>query len=296
MATREEMQRAILAARALSYTNQGKETIIPADKLKEKFTFFLGFQPSGISSENIGLLDNRVLITNYYAPAVCISNVFEDEQGLRFQHSWVRGVNHGVCSVRLFPDTPPGDNNRAICAFFDVNGNLLALRNADRIFYLHTPPKENGGRWTLSNKINVPERSNEVMWVESVACDPISGTLYTIESNEVNYSRLRSYAGNNVLKPTQLDFSLPVSMYGIGIHAGKLWFVTDFRSEAKHGIYSWQEGDVELKLVIPEVCGSGIAFLKNGSALVPEYGESRPGPLGGGEPGSLTYFPVSMFK
>jgi len=301
-------EQALQAARALSYINQGEEDIIPEEKLGEMVTFPLGFQPSGIThtgkiwyhESNKNAWYEEVLVVNYYAPAVCIATLFFNKNKLQsIANEWIRGAKHGIFSVRLFPDTPQGGNNRGICAFLDGSRNLYIVRNESRNLFLHTPPKGENKRWTLTKKIDVPPRStNECLWIKSIAYDFRGPVICTIESNEVDSARLRSYimGKDYSLTPTDLDFELPINMYGIDMHAEKLWFVTGFRSKAKPGIYSWQEDDAALKLVIPDIYGNGIVLLKNGSALVTEYGESRPGPFGGGQPGSLTYIPASMFE
>ncbi|PIS05281.1 MAG: hypothetical protein COT81_01840 [Candidatus Buchananbacteria bacterium CG10_big_fil_rev_8_21_14_0_10_42_9] len=53
------------------------------------------------------------------------------------------------------------------------------------------------------------------------------------------------------------------------------WFITGARCEHARGIY---RGD---KLVVPNVCGTGLAFLHNGDLLVVEYGRHYPGAIKG---------------
>lgn len=86
-----------------SYSNQQGGITIPAEELNDIVTITLGFQPMGIASKSI---DNgtRIAIAAYFEPAICLVNVKLDQEGLQFQINWIRGVQHGIERVRLFPD------------------------------------------------------------------------------------------------------------------------------------------------------------------------------------------------
>lgn len=281
-----------LAAMAKSYSNQEGGVTIPVDQLGRIVEIPMGFQPVGVSSrpspDGVG---DDVLIAAYFEPAICRVKVNRDENGLHFAVDWIRGVNHGIQSVRLFPDIyQAGGANRAQCVFYGTDGKTIWVsRNGERDFYILSPPNEASGRWTLAAKLSQPPNGEMTMLHAAVLVGDI---LVTIESRVdlTDWRLCHYYVSTEDIKAIGSNQPVPDWIYGIGFRGNKMsWTITDFRSSAPHGIYHSD------KLIVPEVCGTGIAFLSDGSALVTRYGQSYPGAFNG-IPGALIYVPAAMLK
>lgn len=284
------MEKEYVKAMAKSYSNQEEGVTIPVEQLEGIVHLSLGFQPSGIVSQSWGDVDriDRIAIAAYFEPAVCLVRVRRDEKGLHFAVNWIRGVNHGIQSVRLFPDFLRGDANRAQTVNFGPDGTLWVSRNADRTFFILSPPTDPKGRWTLTGKVTLPGEG----MVHSALLD--EGILTTIESildleeweiaeYEYKIEENKFYS----LSKNRVDQYL----YGVAKWQGENWFVTDYRYKKpqRNGIYK------QFSLVVPDIYGDGICFLSDGSALVTRYGQASPGCFNG-EPGALIYVPAHMFK
>jgi len=268
---------------AASFANQQKNITIPTEKLGEPI--FLGFQPLGIASTPKNGYD-LIAIADYYAPAICLAKVRMTADGLEFfDFEWIRGVNHGIQSVRLFPDVVNGgDINRAQTVNFGHDGTLWVSRSADpeRSFFVLSPPENSGDKWSLTDKIQLPKNNNMAM-IHSANILIGLDTLHTIESSaDLNEWRFSIYT----LTPDKLIFGssdeIKPFTYGIAATGKGLMMITDFRSEKKHGIYRYSE------LAVPDVFGNGVAVLSDGSVLITVYGQACPGPFNG-QPGMLLY-------
>jgi hypothetical protein len=266
-----------------SYSNQVGGITIPTDELHDIVVIPLGFQPLGISGSG-----NRIAIAAYFEPAICMAEINTDENGMHFNVNWIRGVNHGIQSVRLFPDMLIyGEANRAQTVNFGPNGTLWVTRNADRKFFILTPSNSPGGRWTLTGSITLLENHN-MAFLHAALLHIGHNDIYAIESSDDgNEWRFSIYSltdgqftcgSNDIIKPYT---------YGIGsAQDGGLLTISDFRAE-KHGIYRYG------KLAYPDIYGNGICLLQDGSALVTRYGQASPGCFNG-EPGKLIYIPKHL--
>ncbi|OGH72374.1 MAG: hypothetical protein A2921_04480 [Candidatus Magasanikbacteria bacterium RIFCSPLOWO2_01_FULL_43_20b] len=286
------MTAAYLAAMAKSYSNQEGGIMIPADQLDQVVEIPLGFQPLGISSRPSpdGAGDD-VLIAAYFEPAICRALVTRDENGLHFNVDWIRGVNHGIQSVRLFPDiSQPGGANRAQCVFWGPDGNVWVSRNGERDFYVLSPPDKPDGRWTLTSKVILPsDDKGDQIHAGHMDSD---GVIYTIESTQSPDKWRRRYYERRDDRWLQAELGICATLtYGLAKEPdGTVWTISDFRSNnLAKGLY------YENRLVVPDICGNGIAFLSDGSALVARYGQSYPGCFNG-IPGALVYVPAAMLK
>jgi len=280
-----------LKAMLLSYSNQEGGVTIAHDQLDQIVEIPLGFQPLGISNQ-IGESNDEILIVAYFEPAICCANVRRDDQGIHFAIDWIRGVNHGIQSVRLFPNICQASGaNRAQCVVHGFEGTIWVSRNNERDFYVLSRPNKPNDRWTIKAKLPLPTNGDMKMLH---ATEIRNNQLVTMESRadltedwqQCNYS----FSTTGDIKVNGIQ-PIPDWTYGIGFRRNDImpWSITDFRSLIPHGIYY---GD---KLIVPEVCGTGITFLSDGSALVTRYGQSYPGCFNG-IPGALIYVPAIMFN
>lgn len=287
------MTPAYRAAMAASYANQTGGITVPVASLNEIVEIPLGFQPLGISSVR-GPKD-LIAIAAYFEPAVCLAEVTCDDQGLHFAVSWVRGANHGIQSVRLFPDiSQPGGANRAQTVNFGPQGELLVSRNGGREFYVLT--HGDGGRRIITGLRILPD-GGVARTVHSSTLDS-NGMLLTVESAaDLTGWALHTYCPDgNGWKASGNPVPLQDWVYGIGRRNrdDSGWLVTDFRASVPRGIYRMAEGGTP-ELVVPEIWGTGICFLLDGSALVARYGQSHSDPFNG-VPGALIYVPAILFQ
>lgn len=279
------MDESYVKAMAKSYSNQQGEVVFPADYLGGIMKIPLGFQPLGIASEG-----NKIAIAAYFEPAICLAEVSRDDAGLHFRVSWIRGVNHGIQSVRLFPDMLMwGEANRAQTVNFGPNGTLWVSRNGDRTFFILSPPPADNpkGRWTLTGKVALPGEGI----VHSALL--VGHRLTTVESSLDAESWFhRDYMAYEISLLSEREIKIDSNFnfsYGIGQRDDDRYFVTDFRCPGPHGIYRWD------RIAVPNIYGDGICFLSDGSALVTKYGHASPGAFNG-EPGGLIYVPAHLFK
>jgi len=270
------------AAAAQSYIDQERGITIPVGELGRIVEIALGFQPLGIVSRPSGEGD-QIAIAAYFEPAICTAMVTRDENGLHFQVDWIRSVQHGIQSVRLFPDVvQPNGANRVQTVNFGPNGTLWVSRNGESDFFVLNPPQE-GGRWTLAGRITLPTS----MLVHSASLS--EATLFTVESpGDLEHWVIKEYRLEE-RQFIQVGSPIPISDYVYGI-GGHHWLITDFRAAVPHGIYRMLGSE----LVVPGVEGNGITFLSDGSALVTRYGQGHSGAFNG-IPGCLIYLPSTQF-
>lgn len=279
---------------AQSYANQIGTITISTAGLDRIIEIPLGFQPVGITAQPTEGGD-RIAIAAYYEPAICLADVTRDETWLHFAVSWVRDVNHGIQSVRLFPDFFRNEPNRLQSVNFGSEGTLWINRNEDRDFFVLAPPAQSGGRWTLLARHSPPRIDQMIHSTLLIEGDK----LITIESPlNLEGWMLHRYqlTDRGLVEDEEARRGLLYDWnYGIGRQIGdqRLWFVTDFRITHYHpnvppGIY------LTGKLVVPDVFGNGICFLSDGSALVTRYGQGHQSPFNG-VPGALIYVPASFF-
>ncbi|MDO8499632.1 MAG: hypothetical protein Q7S66_03155 [bacterium] len=278
-------------AHAQSFANQESRRTIPAKKLGRIVRIRMGFQPFGITSSVNADGTDKVLIANYYGPAIVRTIVSKDEAGLHFAVNHIRGAEG---SMRCFPDVQRGANRMQV-AVRHPNGDVLVLRNGDDDFYALR--LIDGGGFRFEGKFDIAVHKVNQM-VHSAAM--VGDLLVTIESE---IKAATADWCRRVYGPTEDDqlhpiFGLtgddvPSARWRYGIAASsdpkKHWTVTDFRSEEKHGVYLGDD------LVVPGICGSGLAILTDGSMLVSVYGESFPEPFNG-RPGELVYIPAALLK
>lgn len=284
--TREE---AVRKAQKQSFANQQGGVTIPARKLRDMVRIQLGFQPLGISSRPIDGGGTEILVANYYAPAVVRCEVTRDDAGLHFAVSHIRGAKG---STRCFPDiSMPSGANRMQCAVRHPDGRVLVLRNGDHDFFALRQLPDGG--WQFDGMYPLPEVGENQMVHSAVVYDEAGlHWLNTIESDiDCRNWQRRTYniTGRRAAFASEREGRSWV--YGIAeSETGVECTVTDFRCANKvHGIY------LDDDLFVPDVCGSGIALLADGSALVATYGESFPEAFNG-RPGELVYIPARLLK
>ncbi|PIR91997.1 hypothetical protein COU01_04185 [Candidatus Falkowbacteria bacterium CG10_big_fil_rev_8_21_14_0_10_44_15] len=294
----KNVEEAIWRAKAESYVNQESEFTIPTSKLDQIVTIPLGFQPAGISSQQLDDGSAQIAIADYFAPAVCLAKVKRDQAGLHFEVEWIRGVDYQGKRVRMFPDVLyPGMANRMQTVSFGPDGELWITRNEGREFFVLQPPAKKVQGWTLKKIISLPECKEGLgpLFIQSAYFSSFTEDLIVIESNYVDYSCAYWYQveGGAIIR-LRREETLPIFMYGIS-HPIRdtcfseifYYFITDYRCEARHGICRIDQMDVP---IVPRICGTGIAFLSDDSALVTRYGQAYPGPFNG-KPGALIYVP-----
>lgn len=280
-----------------SYTSQEGGITIPATEVENIVTIPLGFQPLGIASQYLNGKD-RIAIAAYFEPAVCLAEVDRDHRGLHFRVSWIRGADHGVQSIRLFPDvSQPAGANRLQTVNFGPNDTIWITRNSERYFYILSPPIPGTNRWTLTGKVTLPDYCKEYHRLESAVIDLAAGKIYTIETTaDLEHWHFSPYivTGGSIKLFSNIEgIKLQSWVYGIGVSPSNehCWFITDFRSKVEKGIYHGSDHAP----AIPNIYGNGICFLSDGSALVTRYGQASPGAFNG-EPGALIYIPARLFK
>lgn len=255
----------------------------------------LGFQPFGISA-----FEDRVLITDYFAPAVCMNRVTVDGGNLTFEVAWIHGALNGITRCRGgFPDMAyPAGANRCVTAFFAPDGKSVCVGRIDREFFLLTP--EENAQWRITGRVVLPE-SSDYPFVHSASLGAEEGFIYTVESNAATDSwRTASYdwGGENNWATHSPKFkavgrqSILRFQYGIAhLRDEKVLIASSHSTRGENatapGIY------VGGKLTVPGIIGSGICILPNGGALVAQYGQEEEG-AHKGKPGALTYVPPAL--
>ncbi|MFH1583120.1 MAG: hypothetical protein ABIB72_02260 [Candidatus Falkowbacteria bacterium] len=270
------MEKDYVQAQNASYSNQGKIFTIPANKLGEIVITPLGFQPLGIAS-----LGNRIAITAYFEPAICLAEITRDNTEVHFTLEWIRGVKHREKSVRLFPNfLKRGEANRAQTVNFEAENNLWISRNGDnKLFNI----VKDGAEWKLTGKtIKIP--TDDMVQSAHLREDTIS----TIEcSLDIKSWYLCVYTRHEQTKAKAIfRQNVDPFIFGATYHHGSRCYITDFRSGEPHGIYR------DSNLIIPEIYGNDLCFLPNGSILATRYGQASNGPFSG-EPGALIYIPAA---
>jgi len=280
-------------ATALSFAGQPESWLIPAENLDTTFIRSgLAFQPLGTASR-MSEAGQQIAWTDYFAPAVCVATVTQEDSGLRVQEHWINGAQSGGYSIRLFPHLMrPGDANRAQTVNFGPDETVWVSRNSDRAFFVFAPQ---GAAWVLTSLIQLPESGPESR-MESALLD--GDKLFTVEATgDLKSWIVKEYRlEGNQISHVAGSTTIPEWVYGIGRRPGDggLWYVTDVRSPAPPGLYRADDIQSPLELVVPGIEGSGIAFLEDGSAFVSVYGQGYPEPSKG-RAGAFCYVPSSSF-
>lgn len=295
-AVSSQAERDYWTAAAQSFKWQVKTRMVPVseDKVTE---IPLGFQPLGISA-----FGDRVLITDYFAPAVCLNKITVNGAYLDFEVAWIHGALNGITRCRGgFPDMAyPTGANRCVTAFFAPDGKSVCVGRIDREFFVLTP--ENNAQWRISARISLPENP-DCPFVHSAALSPEENLLSTVESDaKMDYWRVGCYDWRRdvgwVEDPPELRVlkleAIPRFQYGIAHLRGGQVLVASSHSvrdedAMEPGIY------VGGKLTVPGIIGSGICILTNGGALVAQYGQEEEG-AHKGKPGALTYVPPALLS
>lgn len=287
---------------AKSYAGQGNTFSIPVSEGITEIP--LGFQPMGMSVQRVGVLD-AVAVAAYYEPAVMEMAISTGETGLLGNVTWIRDVNHGIDSVRLFTGHPTfGDKDRAQCVILNADGTVWVSRNGERTFFVLSPPQQENGRRTLVSKFTLP--SDDMRDQIHAAYLDSNGMIHTTESTQSQDEWCRRCYRWSLAGWVKADIiPCPTLTYGLaqrpGPDGGELWTISDFRSNNPNkGLY---RGD---DLVLPSntiqtasgqdgLCGNGLAFLQNGALLISRYGQGYPGCFNG-IPGALLHVPAAMLK
>ncbi|GEM_PF-1106296 len=289
------MSQAYLAAMAASYANQEGGITIPADRLNDIVEIPLGFQPLGICARPADGGGDDIAVADYFGPAICTARVKRDEKGLNFKVDWIRGARFGFDQIRLFPDVAsPGGANRMQTVNWGRDGTLWIGRNTGREFFVLSPDAKCG--WHLVEKVELPAADRVV---HSALVGLGNQCTHTVEStsdlkcwSQVIYAGKPNAKGVDALH-LLASFLLPSWFYGLAMKNG-VFAVTDFQATVSRGIYDVNRTDQPPRLVVPNVWGTGICFLSDGSALVSRYGQSHPLAFNG-LPGALIYVPARMF-
>ncbi|MEK7551834.1 MAG: hypothetical protein AAB534_00240 [Patescibacteria group bacterium] len=238
-------------------------------------------QPLGVSYDP---QTGQFVIAEYFEPQVCLGKLRQDGDDIVMDMKFVKGAEG---TTRLFPDFFKKDFNRMQVAYFDGAGNLCVLRNSDRKIFVISPPETEGGRWRfLNEEISFPDDVEEGTMVHSLLLR--GDNVHTVESNvKCDAWTINEYAfaDDNTLERASKE-DIGAFRYGIARQEGsdRLWTITDFRATERKGIY--HDGE----LVIPGLCGNGIAFDPDGNAIVTQYGHSIE------KPGALVFVPAHMFS
>ena len=255
----------------------------------------LGFQPFGISSRG-----DMILITDFFAPAVCINRVTVDGNTLRFEVAWIHGAWNGITRCRGgFPDMDyPSGANRCVTAFFAPDGTSVCIGRIHRDFFLLSP--EDNAQWRLKTRISLPECTDFPL-VHSATLN--GNLLLTVESDAaMNKWRLASYLWHegHDLAAHSPKFELAdlrdISRFHYGIAYLHGEPVTVSSSHSVRGENATSPGIyVGGKLTVSGIIGSGICVLPNGAALVAAY-EQEEEEAHKGNPGKLIYVPPALLQ
>lgn len=302
------MQGSYERSQALSY-RPGEPLVIPPDKLEGVFQFqFGGSQPFGCTARSVGQGKDEVFVSTYFEPSI-MRLVFTRtaDGGLVIAVTPIRGVDHGVDSVRIFPGFPGGPfgrENRGREVSVTPESDLWVCRSDRQLFLLKRPETEDG-RWRMVRQVSLPDPWNNERWVHSMRVDEgteETGVIDTIEgvAHAAELTR-RRYTLNQATGVALENFGgeLPatdwVYGWGTGRSGNDMWFVTDARcTRAHHGIYRGttlvckDPGDASLT-------GTGICFLGDGTGIVSQYGQGFPGPFNGRE-GRITIIPAHLLQ
>ncbi len=278
---------------AVSLSGQTGEITFPLDYNKIQTTL-IEFQPSGITSEE----PKGVVVGDYFFPAILLLSLKEKTpQLLCFAKEWIRTANFDGHSVRLFPDIAQPSGANRLQSVNWCGERLVISRNAERSLFVLVPTLLGKDNWAIAERTSLPEvQGYDLGMLHSVLFG--NDSLMTIESTiDLSKWYLVNYElGGGEICVSGEPKSLPPWMYGVGKKPGDedgLWFVTAATSNQKKasGIYRWKgSGAFPNKPVVSDICGNGICFLEDGSALVSKYGYNV------SESGSVTYIPSSLFE
>lgn len=270
-------------ARDASYPSQeeGVSHLISNHKLRSAVGIPLAFQPMGIASQKISDGKTILAVAKYNGPGISLITVMREKIGLLFIFNSIDWVRFGEYEVRIFPDIyAPANVNRPQTVNFGPNGTIWVSRNADREFFILSPPNNPSEKWTLTGRIRIPgnERVESAFLKENY--------LVTVESTpDLKTWTRRQYLHTQPNVDFVLDDEIDVRPYTYGFarnEKGRILMITDYCAKGSLGILS----DNEMRL--PLFYGNGLAFLNDGSAIISRYGETVSPTLGVGE---LIYIP-----
>ena len=322
----ESRTKAYIKASKLSYTERPKEfPLLPIEEITE---YEWAPQPWGAVHQN-----GCVLIGHYFQPAVELDRIRYTRTGnMVAELGAVRGCLLGKKSVRLFPGVSNvRGGNRVVTVNFahpgmGPEGSLLISRNADRDLYVLLPPEEEGGRWTLGQKVyRLPKRRRGKPFVVSSLLR--RGWAWTIERDATEWCLEEYFFQADKFRHERTIRNVPPWTYGLDYNDRGFWTVTGmdvvrelepkpeflqlviplskptrrrvifevgpdhdavYTSGRRPGIYCDDE------LVVPDVFGNGICFTERGDAIVPVYREENPAAPWGSS-GLLTVLPAKLF-
>lgn len=273
---------------------------IPADKLDGIAPFLslfgsIGFQPISIAAHPTE--PDTFAIANYFAPAIVfVRIVATDHGGLEMKK--VGGIGRSVQPsgqrLRLFPSqVDDGSDGKRIqtLAFHPNNeGRELLIARAgetDGLFRLvHTGKNE----WhTLPNKILFEGEHPNDHYIEAI--NVRHDRIHVVRSKQDGTDAwLEVYGFNGKLFDE--EGWLPASPWIASVAVdrdGRLYSSTGSWDGLKvpPGIYCDRE------LVVPDICGNGMAFCRDGSLLVAQYNDGM-GDFG--SPGYIYRVPAAMLQ
>jgi len=297
---------AYLEASAQSYGGQLLPLMTVPPDCNMPLRIELGSQPLGCCH----VIGNTFAVIFYFEPCILFFEL--KSNGELIEVGAIRGVDCLGQSFRLFPPwaaTRPYNHPRGQTVNLGPKATMVVSANASRTFYAINPPglmSEEGEPWRFTNAFTLPDHDDgKYRFVHAAHIDGF-GNITTVESTgdlilpwwHCTYS----WPGGH--RPVKLESAKPqldnlYYLYGIGKRRGEEvpWFVTDSRCEHQRGLY---RGD---DLIIPEITGTGVCFLDDGTCIVTEYGcekRHRTGDSiiahrksGGGDPGSITIIPAA---
>ena len=264
----------------------------------------LGFQPFGISARG-----DMVLITDYFAPAVCLNRVTVDGGVLKFEVTWIHGALNGITRCRGgFPDMAyPTGANRCCTAFFAPDGKSVCIGRLDREFFVLAP--EDNAQWRIAARVSLPA-SPEYPFVHSCSLNKHCNVLSTVESNAsmdrwYNPSYVWESGNDWITRSPQfrqqtLAWDVQPFHYGVDYSLrGESTLGHPVLVASSHSVRGENATSPGIfvggKLAVPGIIGSGICVLPNGGALIAAYGQEEEG-AHKGVSGKLIYVPPTLLK
>lgn len=276
---------------------------IPADKMGEIAPFLsplgsIGFQPISIAAHPTE--PDTFAIANYFAPAIVfIKIVVTDDGGLELKK--IGGIGRSIQPsgkrLRLFPSqVDDGSDGKRIqtLAFHPDRPTELLIARAGETDGLFRLVQTGENEWhTLPNKLIFEGDHPADHYIEDIATVLRNHYIYIARSKQDgSNSWLEIYDLDGKLMPNLIVQDLPPKtpwIEGIAIHDGYIYYSTGSWNGLKvpPGIYRGDE------LVVPDICGNGLAFLADGSLLITQYNDGL-GDLG--SPGYIYRVPAAMLE
>lgn len=243
----------------------------------------VGYQAICISADP--RTPNRFLTGHYYAPAVKINRIEEPaDGGLELVEegviAWAKTLWGSDCRGG-FPENAPGsDAKRMHIVLPHPDGtDLLVSRNGETEGFFRLSPYETDGqrKWRVVGYLLLQSNGLRKPIESAVFADDV---LYVVRSKQDGTSSwLEAYNLDGTPRDSIPEELLPPEtpfLYGIGYRNGKLFFITSVWKNVavEPGIYCGRT------LVVPGVCGNGIAFHNwggkgDGDAYVTQYADGR---------------------